>query len=1042
MKSTEKKDKPATASKQSKPKNKTGETKRVRDIAARKQAEETLEQNRIWMENIFNALEEAILVVSPNRELININKAAERIFGYSLDELKNKTTEVLHVDHEHFLEFGQRINKEFEQDKTASFEFRARRKNGEVFPSEHTVALLKNEKGEKLGIVSVVRDITERKHAEQEIMKLYNAVEQSADIIYITDRDGKIEYVNPAFEAITGYSKEEAIGKTPRILNSGLIEPEHYQKLWKTILSGEVFRSEIINRKKDGEFFYYDQTIAPIKDAYGNITHFVSTGKDVTERKQAENEIRSRERYLTLLKMATSDILNPKNPGDRYYDLISHFVNLFVADYGYFFRWDAKQEQAILIASTLSIEQQISSALLKPGESATIESVLQTERAMVIDNLLNSQDTFNSALFKNLALPVHSALGIPIIAREHKLGVIILAYNALRHFTAEEINHAEQGGQQVALALWTVQQEAEIQKRLRESDALAKIARTLSETEQFGLQTVLQLIVTSAKELIPGAQQAVIHLLDEEQQALSPGAVAGFDNPAKGKLKIRINEGVAGQVIASGETINITDVEKDERFISYGASPKFRSLMVAPVNSGGEKLGTISVQSDLVSAFTEEENRLLSTLGTQAAIAIENARLLESTQQALKESNALFRINQGLVASLDPQELLKDVVNLLQKNFGYYHVQIYAVDPETGDFMMREGSGEIGRQLKEQGHRLRAGEGIVGYTAETGAPFFTNDVDKVYFFVRNQYLPNTKSELAVPVKISGRILGVLDVQQIPPARLTQRDLQLVNAVADQLAIALQKANLYSDLQAALQTEKAIRNQMVQSERLVTMGRLLASVSHELNNPLQAIQNALFLLREEKGISLQGKLDLDIVLSEAERMSALIERLRSTYRPIQVEDFLPTQINNIIEDIHALISTHLRHNEITYEFHPDPELPLIPALPNQIRQVIVNLLMNAVEVMTTGGKLTVSTKLLRDSNEVLLTVSDSGPGIAPDLLQNVFDAFVTNKQRGTGLGLTISYDIVMKHRGRITAENNPDEGALFKVWLPIKNMEIK
>ena len=168
----------------------------------------------------------------------------------------------------------------------------------------------------------------------------------------------------------------------------------------------------------------------------------------------------------------------------------------------------------------------------------------------------------------------------------------------------------------------------------------------------------------------------------------------------------------------------------------------------------------------------------------------------------------------------------------------------------------------------------------------------------------------------MPVKIDSQILGLLDIHQVPPAYLSQHDLQLVNAVADQLAIALQKANLYSDLQAALQTEKAIRNQMVQSERLVTMGRLLASVSHELNNPLQAIQNALFLLREEKGISLQGKMDLDIVLSEAERMSDLIERLRSTYRPIQAEDFVPTQINNIIEDVHALITTHLRHNEIS------------------------------------------------------------------------------------------------------------------------------
>jgi GAF domain-containing protein len=115
---------------------------------------------------------------------------------------------------------------------------------------------------------------------------------------------------------------------------------------------------------------------------------------------------------------------------------------------------------------------------------------------------------------------------------------------------------------------------------------------------------------------------------------------------------------------------------------------------------------------------------------------------------------------------------------------------------------MREGSGEIGRQLKEQGHRLHAGEGIVGYTAETNAAFFTNDVDKMFSFVRTPLLPDTKSELAVPVKIGSQILGLLDIQQMPPAYLSQRDLQLVSAVADQLAIALQKANIYSDLQAA------------------------------------------------------------------------------------------------------------------------------------------------------------------------------------------------------------------------------------------------
>lgn len=98
-------------------------------------------------------------------------------------------------------------------------------------------------------------------------------------------------------------------------------------------------------------------------------------------------------------------------------------------------------------------------------------------------------------------------------------------------------------------------------------------------------------------------------------------------------------------------------------------------------------------------------------------------------------------------------------------------------------------------------------------------------------------------------------------------------------------------------------------------------------------------------------------------------------------------------------------------------------------------------MNACEAMTDGGSISVCTEFIKDTDEILLTVSDTGPGIPQNLLPTVFEAFVTNKQSGTGLGLTISYEIVMKHRGRIIAENNPSQGAIFKVWLPVNNGEI-
>jgi PAS domain S-box-containing protein len=134
-----------------------------------KQVGESLGEGELWLKSIFNALQESVLVVTCDRRLLSINPATQKIFGYSQKELFNQSTEILHVDHEHYLEFGRRIQNAFAKEETASFEFEARRKDGEIFPTEHTVSLLKSENGEPKGIVSVVRDVTDRKRAEAQL---------------------------------------------------------------------------------------------------------------------------------------------------------------------------------------------------------------------------------------------------------------------------------------------------------------------------------------------------------------------------------------------------------------------------------------------------------------------------------------------------------------------------------------------------------------------------------------------------------------------------------------------------------------------------------------------------------------------------------------------------------------------------------------------------------------------------------------------------------------------------------------------------------
>jgi two-component system, cell cycle sensor histidine kinase and response regulator CckA len=131
----------------------------------------------------------------------------------------------------------------------------------------------------------------DQRTAEESLRKLSRAVEQSADMVMVTDLQGIIEYVNPAFETLTGYSRDEACGKTPRILKSGEQGPEVYQEMWKTMLAGNVFRGILVNRKKNGELYYVEETICPVRDLAGNVTHFISNGRDLTERLRLEGQL-------------------------------------------------------------------------------------------------------------------------------------------------------------------------------------------------------------------------------------------------------------------------------------------------------------------------------------------------------------------------------------------------------------------------------------------------------------------------------------------------------------------------------------------------------------------------------------------------------------------------------------------------------------------------------------------------------------------------------------------------------------------------------
>jgi PAS domain S-box-containing protein len=165
----------------------------------------------------------------------------------------------------------------------------------------HSVYPVFDEDGKVARLAVYARDITEHKKAEQELRKLFRAVEQSPASVVITDAEGTIEYVNPKFVELTGYTAAEAIGQNPRILKSGEHPPELYRELWETITRGEQWKGEFLNKKKNGDLYWEDASISPIRNDEGVITHFVGIKLDITDRKKAEEALRASEyRYRSL----------------------------------------------------------------------------------------------------------------------------------------------------------------------------------------------------------------------------------------------------------------------------------------------------------------------------------------------------------------------------------------------------------------------------------------------------------------------------------------------------------------------------------------------------------------------------------------------------------------------------------------------------------------------------------------------------------------------------------------------------------------------
>jgi signal transduction histidine kinase/DNA-binding LacI/PurR family transcriptional regulator len=439
---------------------------------------------------------------------------------------------------------------------------------------------------------------------------------------------------------------------------------------------------------------------------------------------------------------------------------------------------------------------------------------------------------------------------------------------------------------------------------------------------------------------------------------------------------------------------------------------------------------------------------IYEAVGAELSTALQGALLINQEERRAQQLQTVAEVSTTVSTVLDTTELLQHVVDLTKAHFGLYHAHIYLLNEDKDTLILAAGTGEVGAQLIAQSWSipLAAEQSLVSKVARNQQGKIINNVEDSPYWRPNPLLPNTRSELAVPLIVGDNVLGVFDVQADRIDFFSEEDIDIQSTLAAQIAVAIQNTQLYRQ-EAARGQElarlnanlKATQAELLRQERLAVLGQLTATVSHEIRNPLATIRASAFSvdrITRNKGLGVERALDR--IQRNITRCDGIIGELL---------DFTRTSDLNL-QHIHfdqwlqeVLDEQSIPNNiKCTYALHAGVEVSLDPS---RFQRVIINLIDNACEAMLEYAQSNTDNQpmILRVQSEIAdkqlkVTITDTGPGIPPEILPQIFEPLYSTKGFGVGLGLSIVKEIVKQHKGEIKITSNNGQGTQVVLWLPL------
>lgn|GEM_PF-6930084 len=428
----------------------------------------------------------------------------------------------------------------------------------------------------------------------------------------------------------------------------------------------------------------------------------------------------------------------------------------------------------------------------------------------------------------------------------------------------------------------------------------------------------------------------------------------------------------------------------------------------------------------------EKELENINNVLTASSISErEQRKIAEGLMEAAMALNSSLTVDDVLDRILDETQrvLPRTAINLMLLNQdGPVHAG------QRGFDQLRIGSTRMDHTFRLKDHPE------LSRLVVTGEPVLISDTAKDADWSAIPGLEWIASFASAPLAHNNKVFGYLQIISDVPGQFNERTLQILNGFAVHAGLAIQNTRLIESMQMALSKERETREELIRSEKLAAMGRTIASVAHELNNPIQTIKNCTYLLRshlangEPENTS---KELLDLISAEIQRISTLVSQLREIFRPNQNMTMIRVNIGDVVQEVSAALKPQMRAVNVTPKIQSAKMPLIIYGVPDQIRQVFINLFQNAIDAMPEGGRLEVKFNIAEERGTFDVSVADTGPGIPPEAQTKVFEPFYSTKAKGMGLGLPIVFQIIQRHNGTIKIDSTPGKGCAFIISLPLQ-----